>query len=248
MRVKVPKPLHGWREFAGEVGIIVLGVLIALAFQQIADGWEWRDKISRAEGAMRMELADDDGPQAYGRLLIASCLDQQLARIHDGAGKVPPEQLRRWTRDFVPPFRVWDSDAWKVVVASDIGSHLGSDRLIAWSSPYRLMPMLSDADAREAVLVVDLRETIPSGRPSEAELQSVRRIAAQLQVLNRRFRISSQQLLSRIAETHTEVPEKVKRDLLATARSMYGACVSVPKVSSISNPLSADLRSPSLAP
>ena len=30
MRVSMPKPLHGWREFAGEVGIIVLGVLIAL--------------------------------------------------------------------------------------------------------------------------------------------------------------------------------------------------------------------------
>ena len=31
MHFQVPKPLHGWREFAGEVGIIVVGVLIALA-------------------------------------------------------------------------------------------------------------------------------------------------------------------------------------------------------------------------
>ena len=31
MHVPLPKPLHGWREFAGEVGIIVLGVIIALA-------------------------------------------------------------------------------------------------------------------------------------------------------------------------------------------------------------------------
>jgi hypothetical protein len=30
MHFHLPKPLHGWREFAGEVGIIVLGVLIAL--------------------------------------------------------------------------------------------------------------------------------------------------------------------------------------------------------------------------
>jgi hypothetical protein len=30
MHVHLPKPLHGWRAFAGEVGIIVLGVLIAL--------------------------------------------------------------------------------------------------------------------------------------------------------------------------------------------------------------------------
>lgn len=32
----IPRPLHGWREFVGEVGIIVLGVLIALGFEQVA--------------------------------------------------------------------------------------------------------------------------------------------------------------------------------------------------------------------
>jgi len=30
MHFHLPKPLHGWREFAGEVGIIVIGVLIVL--------------------------------------------------------------------------------------------------------------------------------------------------------------------------------------------------------------------------
>ena len=37
MRFHLPKPLHGWREFAGEVGIIVIGVLIALGAQQVAE-------------------------------------------------------------------------------------------------------------------------------------------------------------------------------------------------------------------
>ena len=31
MRFHLPKPLHGWRQLAGEIGIIVVGVLIALA-------------------------------------------------------------------------------------------------------------------------------------------------------------------------------------------------------------------------
>lgn len=31
MEVHLPKPLHGWREFVGEVGIIVLGVLMRSA-------------------------------------------------------------------------------------------------------------------------------------------------------------------------------------------------------------------------
>ena len=36
MHFHLPKPLHGWREFLGEVGIIVIGVLIALGAEQNA--------------------------------------------------------------------------------------------------------------------------------------------------------------------------------------------------------------------
>lgn len=35
MHIHLPKPLHGWREFLAEVGIIVLGVLIALGAEQL---------------------------------------------------------------------------------------------------------------------------------------------------------------------------------------------------------------------
>jgi hypothetical protein len=35
MHVHLLEPLHGWRAFAGEVGVIVLGVLIALGAQQL---------------------------------------------------------------------------------------------------------------------------------------------------------------------------------------------------------------------
>ena len=35
MHFRLPNPLHGWRELAGEVGIIVVGVLIALGAEQL---------------------------------------------------------------------------------------------------------------------------------------------------------------------------------------------------------------------
>ena len=137
MHAHLPKPLHGWRAFLGEIGIIVIGVLIALGAEQLVDEWHWRQKVGDAEAAMRLELAQDDGPQAYGRSLIGPCLDQQIMRIHDSAGHVSSEQLRQWTADYAPPFRTWDSEAWKVVVASDTGSHMQPARLVAWSAPYR---------------------------------------------------------------------------------------------------------------
>jgi hypothetical protein len=248
MHFDVPKPLHGWREFAGEVGIIVLGVLIALALEQVVDAYQWREKVGSAEGAMRIELADDDGLQAYARELIGECLDKEITSIRDSADMAPPEQLRKRAAAYEPPFRTWDSEAWKIVVASDVGSHMGADRLIAWSAPYRFLPQLTEDDQREARLVVQLRAELPAtGDPSPADRKSLRLDAAQLRLANRRFVNTSQLMLTRMEVLDAQVPEPLQRELTAEARAMYGDCVVVPnlKAKASAGLLSANLRSPS---
>ena len=57
MHFHLPKPLHGWREFAGEVGIIVLGVLIALAADALIERSNWQRKVSLADANMRVEIS-----------------------------------------------------------------------------------------------------------------------------------------------------------------------------------------------
>ena len=59
MHFHLPKPLHGWREFAGEVGIIVLGVLIALAFGQLAQSVHDRVAAAQAREAIRAEVREN---------------------------------------------------------------------------------------------------------------------------------------------------------------------------------------------
>lgn len=59
MRFSLPGPLRGWREFFGEVGIIVLGVLIALVAQQLVEGIHKRNDVAQLVAALRAELADD---------------------------------------------------------------------------------------------------------------------------------------------------------------------------------------------
>lgn len=59
MHFHLPKPLHGWREFAGEVGIIVIGVLIALGAEQVVETIHWRHSVSQMREAMRSELVID---------------------------------------------------------------------------------------------------------------------------------------------------------------------------------------------
>jgi hypothetical protein len=249
MQFQLPKPLHGWRALAGEVGIIVLGVLIALGFGQLADAWQWRGKIRRAEAAMRIELSQDDGPQAYARALIGRCLDAQIARIHDGAQTAGGPQLRQWTAAYDPPFRVWDSEAWNIVVASDIGSHMGSDRAIVWSKPYRIVPMLTAQNIEEGRLVIDMRNSVPVSRvPSASDVQNLRRISGQLRVINRRFITSSELLLARIGANDARVPAKIQRELISDAKAMYGACVTVPNLNApaAADSVAANLKSASL--
>ena len=45
MRFALPHPLHGWRVFAGEVGVVVLGVLLALGAQQVVEDFQMRSEV-----------------------------------------------------------------------------------------------------------------------------------------------------------------------------------------------------------
>jgi type II secretory pathway pseudopilin PulG len=59
MHFHLPKPLHGWREFAGEVGIIVIGVLIALGVEQVVQAFHDRKVARDAREAINLEIAAD---------------------------------------------------------------------------------------------------------------------------------------------------------------------------------------------
>ena len=79
MHIHLPKPLHGWREFLGEVGVIVIGILIALALEQFVERLRWHEQVSQARTAIHREMQFDLGVFA-DRLRVAPCVDRHLAR------------------------------------------------------------------------------------------------------------------------------------------------------------------------
>jgi hypothetical protein len=84
---RLPKPLHGWREFAGEVGIIVVGVLIALGAEQVVETIHSRAAVSEFRHATDAELGWDLAAYHY-RLGQSPCVEKRLsdlARWHDAA-------------------------------------------------------------------------------------------------------------------------------------------------------------------
>jgi hypothetical protein len=78
MEIHKPKATHNWREFLTEIGTIVCGLLIALGLEQVVEALHAHHLIEQAEEAMRSEIIDADGPQAYVRLAVAPCLSHQL--------------------------------------------------------------------------------------------------------------------------------------------------------------------------
>ena len=80
MHFHLPKPIHGWREFLGEIAIIVIGVSIALVAEQVVEAVHWRNVVAEESAALDLEVADIWGAMT-ARVGQQSCIDQRLADL-----------------------------------------------------------------------------------------------------------------------------------------------------------------------
>lgn len=229
MHVHLPKPLHGWREFVGEVGIIVLGVLIALSAEQVVEYFHHRTELRDAENAMTSELRDDDLPQAFTRASIYDCYSSQLDSIEDAVRSANRAKFLALAEDYKPVFRTWDDEAWKAALASQVLVHDGSRRMIGWSTPYIMIPLLSEAAVDEGNEVAQLRAPLSGQGPiSEPQQDRLFQVISMLRLDNRRMSISSLIFMNDLGQLGMGVTAERKRDILAEARQKYGACVGEP--------------------
>jgi len=91
----LPKPLHGWRQFVGEVGIIVVGVLIALSAEQLVETMHWHHAVDAARDSLSDEIEEKDYDAA--ELAIAQpCIDRQLQLLEQAVELWPRDDL--WSR------------------------------------------------------------------------------------------------------------------------------------------------------
>ena len=94
MHFHLPKPLHGWREFAGEVGIIVIGVLIALGAEQVVSALHDRREAQLTRRALADEIAVS-AADAVERVALEDCLRNRIGEL---AAKLNTTN-GRWTAD-----------------------------------------------------------------------------------------------------------------------------------------------------
>jgi hypothetical protein len=133
MDIHKPKPWHGFREFLKEYLIIVVGVLTALAAEQIAEALHHREIVSRGEAALRDNFA------RFVEFRVATereapCVAARAAEVRailDAAGKT--RRLGRIGPIPQPLPLPWQVDTWEATVASGAAPYLPQDKVVLYS-------------------------------------------------------------------------------------------------------------------
>lgn len=148
MHVHLPKPLHGWRAFIGEVGIIVLGVFIALAADAFIENLNWRYKVRIADANMRAEITLDR-TYAAQFAIFEQCSDRMLDRMTAdliSGNAADLNKLHAIGEPFVTGS--WTATAWEAAVAGQIGEHMDSQRFLNYAEAFRRSTMMYDVQFR----------------------------------------------------------------------------------------------------
>ena len=80
MHIHLPKPLHGWRALLGEIGVVFVGIVLALGAESLLQDYHWHQQAEISEEAIKRELKDA-GLVSYERLILQPCLHGQLSRL-----------------------------------------------------------------------------------------------------------------------------------------------------------------------
>ena len=148
MHVHLPKPLHGWREFVGEVGIIVLGVLIALAAEALIERASWRQKVKLADTNMRVEV-ERNRTNAAQYAILQPCADRMLDRMTADLISGNATDLNK-VHAIGEPFvsEAWTATAWEAAVAGQIGEHMDAQRFLNYAEAFRRSALMTEIQFR----------------------------------------------------------------------------------------------------
>jgi hypothetical protein len=132
-----PKPVHDWREFLREIGIVVIGVLLALGAEQVAEIFHWRHEVEVEREALRSEVRYNLATAVFRRSQ-QPCIDarlNQIAEVFRRHARGEPLGLKGTVAR--PPF--WDATmgSWDIAVAGQALGHMPQKEKLAFSDAFQ---------------------------------------------------------------------------------------------------------------
>ncbi|HEX4738719.1 MAG TPA: hypothetical protein VH331_14270 [Allosphingosinicella sp.] len=223
MHIHLPKPLHGWREFIGEVGIIVIGVLIALGAEQLIEAVHWREKVAETKEQLNGEL-HDDARSAYTWLAVHRCLEGQLDAAEAAVGnaretgEIPPLPA------YTPPLALFTSDAWLDARSLQVADHIGPEAMRDYARLYFFPRELELNIVQLHQLAAELQPlTHGLHHVSSEEAGAYQRLIGKIRELQDRTAYAETLLLKR-SPAPVRLSGAEMQEAVLAARSWAGAC------------------------
>lgn len=244
MRFSLPKPLHGWRQFAGEVGIIVVGVLIALGAEQLVASWHWRSEVRQTDQRLVREMGINLA-NAYERFAIDPCLRPRLAELRDqllATGAQWPGSRATFANDvyhsefpsvYRTPNRPWRQASWRTALSGETLDHFSAERVNQFSGLHDALDELNQTQAEEIQASTTLGDLAFAGPISPANRRDDLKTVARLDALNARMLYLARLLIDEARTAGITPQAQASRDNVAQQRNYRGACVMSPPLNSL---------------
>ncbi|HWE46563.1 MAG TPA: hypothetical protein VG407_11090 [Caulobacteraceae bacterium] len=136
MHVHKPKIPHSLREFGAEIGVIVVGILIALAGEQLVVWVHGQQEVADAREALRSELSYD---AAALKAMAAQddCADARLSLLEAwGEGKARLNSTHLASMQNRPLLYTLKTTAWEVTTSSAIAGRMPLKDRLAFADVY----------------------------------------------------------------------------------------------------------------
>ena len=183
MDIHKPKPVHNLREFASEIFVIVIGVLIALSGEQIVEWLHWREAVAETRESLGRELAFNLGV-IQSRIDAAPCIARRSAELRTmfarhAAGQ-PVVLAGRFSQPNFPHLR---TSVWETAMADQSLSHMPRDLRLRYAGLYEGIYWLRDKEAAESEAWTTFAQLDAPQLLGESDWASLHRDAARAQSL-----------------------------------------------------------------
>ena len=217
-----PKPLHGWRAFVGEVGIIVVGVLIALGAEQLVEKEHWRGEVA-AERHSLLQEANDNVSAIAARQAQQPCVDRRLAEIRLVLERHHRGQPLGLTGEIGRPSS--ESSArgtWQIALAGQALPHMTDEEKLAFSDSFTNFELWNRIIIEEKAIWLRLAPLNMPDLLSEEDWSGIRSAYADAVAYNDHVRILAPWMEKQVADDLPGIGKLRSADNLQDFRGMVG--------------------------
>ena len=244
MRFTLPKPPNGWRVFGWEIGIVFVGVVLALGGERLIQQYNWRQDARQASAAIKAELAEHR-IAALERLAVQPCLRGQLRALYE---KLSAHREGMWTgmpmmmnqqasagaqkrvvgyayRSPEPP---WVDEAWQIARFTGTLNHLPKEDVSRYARVYRLSNRYLGVQDEENAAAARLNVLAIDGQIDAKSRIELLGALAQADHANAYLELGARQQLEFLRPLLRDLPQaevdKAIADRMAIQRSLRGSC------------------------